>query len=92
MTNIRAIIRNHVTVTQDLQVEIDTIYPITAVVRKRDGYMWVELFDLSMADHGDAELIGESPCFGDTYSKKGCDPASVREHVAKLIEASRFYN
>jgi hypothetical protein len=90
MNNLRANIRNHITVSGSA-ISFNTIYPLQLVSRQQDGYMWVELYDTTLADHDEAKLIGDSGVFGDTYSGKGCDAASIREKAAILVEASKYY-
>ena len=90
MSNLRRNIRNQITVS-DAGISFSTIHPLQLVARQRDGYMWVELYDTSMADCGDVQLIRASEIFGDTYTGKGCDAPSIREKAAELVEACKYY-
>jgi hypothetical protein len=90
MSNMRANIRNHVKVV-GLSISINTIYPIQAFARGKDGAVYVELYDMTNADHDCAELIGSTGMFGDTYAGTGYCPASIREKVATLVEQSKYY-
>lgn len=89
MSNLRANIRNHISVNDDLHVTINTVYPLHAVVRGQDGYLWVELFDTS--DDDNWQMISDTSTFGDTYAGTGVDAASIREKVATLVERSAYY-
>lgn len=79
-------IRDQVIVSDDLKIKLNLDLPLAAYVRGQDGYLWVELYDMTFSDYDDARIVGNSATFGDTYAGTGYDADIIREKVTALVE------
>lgn len=74
-----------VIVSDDLHIQLPKELNLAAYVRRQDGYFWIELFDVTAADHGDVRLVDDTGVFGDEYAGTGYSPEIVQEKTAALV-------
>jgi len=73
-------------VSDDLRIRLPRRLGLSAWLRRQDGYMWVELWDMRYADYDDERLIDCTGVFGDYYAGTGYSPEIVREKTTGLIK------
>lgn len=73
-------------VSDDLRIWLPRRLGLSAWLRRQDGYMWVELWDMRNAYYDDERCIDFTGVFGDYYAGTGYSPEIVREKTTGLIK------
>jgi len=84
-------ILSKITVCAEGRIDIALGVPLQAFIRREEGFIWVEMFDMKSSAHGDVKDVGCWRVYKDTHDKNWLKPDLVRLKVAALVRISTYF-